>query len=451
VDIVGDIDVVDILSYGNLSMSTTLQRELFSTSRLLEFFSEKELHMQIGFAKSEWPIALLKELVDNSLDGCETAGVLPDLTVTLQPHAVSVQDNGPGLPASTIERSLDYLMRVSDKAHYVSPTRGQLGNALKCVWAAPYVAHGEAGSVEVTTHGMTHRISVTLDRIAQQPTLQHRTMPDGVVKNGTLVKLIWPGIASCLDLRSDQDSYKSGVELLLDYAAFNPHMSLTYHGPEDAFAIPRTTPHWRKWLPCDPTSPHWYTLERLQSLIAAYLAEEQRGRRAMTVRELVAQFRGLSGSAKGKRVLEAAGLSRAYLHDLIVRGDIALEPVRQLLEAMQRESRPVNPAALGVLGEAHVRTCLTHHRHVVPESIKYRKVAGEADGLPAVLEVACGWYTPEFAGGGRQTIVGVNWTPALRSPFRELSSWLGECRVDAFDPVVIFVHLAMPRIRYNAF
>ena len=40
---------------------------------------------------------------------------------------------------TTLERSLDYLVRVSDKAHYVSPSRGQLGNALKCVWAAPYV------------------------------------------------------------------------------------------------------------------------------------------------------------------------------------------------------------------------------------------------------------------------------------------------------------------------
>jgi hypothetical protein len=84
---------------------------------------------------------------------------------------------------------------VSDKAHYVSPTRGQLGNALKCVWAAPYVARGEAGFVEVTTGGITHRIAMRLDRIAQQPDLQHLTMPDGFVKTGTLVRIVWPGIA----------------------------------------------------------------------------------------------------------------------------------------------------------------------------------------------------------------------------------------------------------------
>jgi DNA topoisomerase VI subunit B len=175
-------------------MQEALQRTTFQISRLLEFFSEKELAMQIGFPKVQWPIALVKEVIDNGLDACETLGVLPDIAVTVEPNAVSIRDNGPGLPAATLERSLDYLIRVSDKAHYVSPSRGQLGNALKCLWAAPYVVHGEDGSVEVTTGGTTHCVGVTLDRIAQQPTLRHVTLPDGVVKNGTLIKLIWPEI-----------------------------------------------------------------------------------------------------------------------------------------------------------------------------------------------------------------------------------------------------------------
>jgi DNA topoisomerase VI subunit B len=73
-------------------------------SRALEFFSEKELQMQIGFPVGGWPIALLKELIDNALDACETAGMLPDIEVVLEPDALSVRDNGPGLPASTLER-----------------------------------------------------------------------------------------------------------------------------------------------------------------------------------------------------------------------------------------------------------------------------------------------------------------------------------------------------------
>jgi len=36
----------------------------------LEFFTEKELQLQIGQPKQCWPIALLKELIDNALDAC---------------------------------------------------------------------------------------------------------------------------------------------------------------------------------------------------------------------------------------------------------------------------------------------------------------------------------------------------------------------------------------------
>src|SRR5882724_132410 len=192
-----------------MSTAQTLQRTTFQTSRLLEFFSEKELQIQIGFPIEQWPIALLKELLDNAMDAAESAGVLPDIEVTLEPHRLSVRDHGPGLPVKTLKGSLNYLVRTSDKAHYVSPSRGQLGNALKCLWAAPYVAHGEQGYVEVVTHGTTHRISVHLDRISQQPDLQHLTLPDGFVKNGTLINVVWPGIASVLARGDDSSFYKT--------------------------------------------------------------------------------------------------------------------------------------------------------------------------------------------------------------------------------------------------
>ena len=51
-----------------------LIRQTFKQNRTLEFFSEKELSMQLGHSRRFWPIAILKELIDNSLDACETAG-----------------------------------------------------------------------------------------------------------------------------------------------------------------------------------------------------------------------------------------------------------------------------------------------------------------------------------------------------------------------------------------
>lgn len=45
-----------------------MKRTIFETHRTLEFFTEKELSMQIGAARESWPVTIIKELVDNALD-----------------------------------------------------------------------------------------------------------------------------------------------------------------------------------------------------------------------------------------------------------------------------------------------------------------------------------------------------------------------------------------------
>jgi DNA topoisomerase VI subunit B len=78
-----------------MKQTTNLARTTFETSRLLEFFSEKELQMQIGHPKDAWLIALAKELIDNGLDACETANVAPEIEVVVESNSIAVQDNGP--------------------------------------------------------------------------------------------------------------------------------------------------------------------------------------------------------------------------------------------------------------------------------------------------------------------------------------------------------------------
>jgi len=430
-----------------------LQRSTFETSRLMEFFTAKELSMQIGHGRDWWPLALVKELVDNGLDACETAGVPPEVTVMVEDDAVSISDNGPGLPAETIKRSLDYLVRVSDKDHYVSPTRGQLGNALKCVYAAPYVASGDHGHVEILTADRRHQVTVGLDRIAQSPALNYKVSSDGLVKNGTLVKVHWPQIAGYLDPEySDEDQCceHSVEELVTNFAVFNPHASFTWQVGERSGTMPATNPGWRKWRPTDPTSPHWYTPERLRDLVAAYLTNDARdGARGRTLREFVAEFRGLSGTAKQKAVTASLGLTGAPLRDLVAGEDVDLDKVTALLEAMRRESRAPKPAALGVLGKEHMTKHMVGHRHVAADSVRYKKIEGEAGGLPFVLEVAFGIYTDACSEGGRDVTVGLNWSATLGAPVRELLGLLGEQRIDARDPVVILVHLACPLMQFT--
>ena len=132
--------------------STTLNRQTFSISRELEYFSEVELTMQTGYGKEEWwPGVVAKELIDNSLDKCEQAGTSPRIEVRFRRDSLSVADNGPGLTSDVLERILDFGSRTSDKTAYVSPTRGAQGNGFKTVLAIPSVLAGgkSTGQVEV--------------------------------------------------------------------------------------------------------------------------------------------------------------------------------------------------------------------------------------------------------------------------------------------------------------
>jgi DNA topoisomerase VI subunit B len=446
---------------GELREMQKLDRTVFEISRELEFFSEKELQMQIGHGRELWPKALAKELIDNGLDAAEGAGIAPEVEVTIEDNAFSVRDNGPGLSEETIKGSLNYFKRVSDKTFYVSPTRGQLGNALKVVWAAPFVANGDHGGVEVWSRGKHNIIEVSLDRLEQRPVINYSVEESPLVKNGTLVKVHWPDLACSMDSDENDDSYNSEEEediedrgeepttagmldLVKCYAAFNPHATFRFVGRTEYSAemtFEATDPKWTKWEPTDPTSAHWYTPETLRDLIAAYVSQEKQGGRVRTVREFVSEFRGLSGTAKQKQLAEE--FKGTYLHDLINGGDIDPSLVEKLLEAMKKLSNEPKPTALGVIGQDHLKVWMVRYADVSEKSFKYSKRLS-TDGLPHVLEIGFGIHQRE----GRRIVTGLNWAPTLVLPTEELGRLLGQMRIDKHDPVTVVVHTARPRFEF---
>jgi Histidine kinase-, DNA gyrase B-, and HSP90-like ATPase len=104
-----------------------------TVSRLMEFCTRRELVNQTGHYVYEWPLVVLKELVDNALDACEEAEIAPVISISVKDSSIIITDNGPGIPAKTIDGTLDYNIRVSSREAYVSPTRGAQGNALKTI------------------------------------------------------------------------------------------------------------------------------------------------------------------------------------------------------------------------------------------------------------------------------------------------------------------------------
>ena len=110
-----------------------------------EFFT-KNWHL-LGFDNPRKSLlTCVKEVVDNALDACEEAGILPEVTVYLeivatgssavQPASqatrfrITVTDNGPGIVGQQIPRIFPKLLDGS-KVHRLRMSRGQQGSVFQ--------------------------------------------------------------------------------------------------------------------------------------------------------------------------------------------------------------------------------------------------------------------------------------------------------------------------------
>jgi len=173
-----------------------LTRSAFKTSRLLDFCSERELVKQIGHDVHDWPLVIIKELLDNAIDAAEEARVAPVIMIELDRaraagDAIIVADNGPGISPETVTNILDFATRTSSREAYVSPTRGAQGNALKTILAMGYALSGEVGQIVIESQGVAHRITFRADPVRQEPRIERAPEPSEV-KIGTRVTVYWP-------------------------------------------------------------------------------------------------------------------------------------------------------------------------------------------------------------------------------------------------------------------
>jgi hypothetical protein len=74
-----------------------------------------------------------------------------------------------------------------------------------------------------------------------------------------------------------------------------------------------TNPNWEKWRPRNPTSAHWYDEARLQRYLAAHVARDRDLGQRGTVLQFISEFRGLSGTAIQRKILNEVGCSHQSL------------------------------------------------------------------------------------------------------------------------------------------
>ena len=140
-----------------------------------DYFTAKELTSLIGCSQDQWHVTILKEMIDNSLDAAEQITKSPKIEILVtQDGSLVVKDNGPGIPEQVVNGSLDFESFISDKNGKVSPSRGQLGNALKCMYAVPLVTDGQA-HIEIISQNMHHNIKLAFDTMTGKPVVSKKT------------------------------------------------------------------------------------------------------------------------------------------------------------------------------------------------------------------------------------------------------------------------------------
>jgi hypothetical protein len=438
-----------------------LTRVAFKVSRLMEFCSERELQNQTGHSLYDWPLVVGKEVFDNALDACEEAEIAPHITVIVDSGTIIIQDNADGINTETIHSILDYTIRVSSREAYVSPTRGAQGNALKTILAMGYVLDRKIGSdanaagvTIIETRGIKHHIEFRVDHINNQPKLIHTTVASPV-KVGTKLTIKWPPKNDLLEYVEDR--FKRLIEA---YVWFNPHLTLrgVWFGSE-FINVKATNPNWEKWLPRNPTSPHWYDESRLQRYLAAHVARDRDLGQHRTVREFIAEFRGLSGTAVQRKILTEVGCSHQSLARFFGVDQVNRSGIAKLLASMRKYSKPVAPKHLGVIGVEHLKQrFLTAGGNV--DTFRYQCRKGMAsDGIPYIVEFAFGLHqsglSQDGVGVSRKFITGANWSAGINNPFRAfgstgegLENTLAKVRANASQPLICALHLASAYIQY---
>src|SRR3954454_9856531 len=102
-----------------------------------------------------------------------------------------------------------------------------------------------------------------------------------------------------------------------------------------------------------PDEPPLVRRGRLQRYLAAHVSRDRDLGQSRTVREFIAEFRGLSGTAIQRKILNEVGCSHQSLAAFFGADKVNSAGIAKLLAMMCRYSRPVAPKHLGIIGAEH--------------------------------------------------------------------------------------------------
>ncbi len=200
----------------------------FKEHSVAEFF-KKNRHMLGYSGKVRSLTTAVHELITNSLDACEEAGILPDVYVKLERlgeehYRLTVRDNGPGIPPHIVPKVFGKLL-AGTKFHRMIQTRGQQGIGAAGVTMFVQITTGKPIHVKTSTgDGTVWEMDVMVDVMKNEPIVKNRTHYPGSWR-GTEV------IAEMKEVEYNRGKY-SVYEYLRRTAIANPHVRITFVDPD---------------------------------------------------------------------------------------------------------------------------------------------------------------------------------------------------------------------------
>jgi len=202
------------------------QREI----SVAEFFT-KNRHL-LGFDNPRKALlTTIKEGVDNSLDACEEAGILPDVKIIIAPGTeddrfrVTIEDNGPGILKKQIPMIFAKLLYGS-KFHRLKMSRGQQGIGISAAGMYGQLTTGKPISITSKTSQTrpAHHYELEIDTKKNEPRIILDETIDWPVSRGTKVEI---------ELEAKFQKGRQSVHEYLEQTAIaNPHISLEFVTPD---------------------------------------------------------------------------------------------------------------------------------------------------------------------------------------------------------------------------
>ena len=364
--------LADAKARSKYATAETMARSQRSIS-VSEFFA-KNRHL-LGFDNPRKALlTTIKEAVDNALDACEEAGILPVVEIRIEQASethfrVVVTDNGPGIVRKQIPHIFGRLLYGS-KFHRLRMSRGQQGIGISA--AGMYGVLTTGVPVKITSRtgrrAAAHYYELQIDTRKNKPDVSRDEVVEWDRPHGTSVEI-------ALEAR-----YQRGRQSVDDYleqtAIANPHVTLIYHAPDgraDTYKASVTE------LPPIPKSirPHPYGIE-----LGVLLKMLSDSKARTTQKFLTSEFSRVSPRV-AKEVLE-----RAECRPAARPSRLGNEAAKRIYQAVQ-DTRIMAPATDCVvpIGEDELVSGL---KHVVDAAFYAATTRSPAvyRGNPFIIEVA---------------------------------------------------------------